>query len=232
MTHVKGASLLLQTEQVTGVLISYKPVQQPSLHRLHFSEGCLVHLIGVIRDSFDREVSGMYYGPISSSLLTHYRKQRLMPSMFTMDPINSNFVLHYLCEHKWDTAAGQKKKTGKIWGSMSSLTLTAIGVHSLVDKLEVEGLRVCAIDQISSLYSPSNAYQGAAALSDMSEVINAHYVKCVQNNYAMGRKHCLSIIKWMPGIAKLESLIDLAKSNPNLAMDMYFADCENDGKLW
>jgi hypothetical protein len=36
----------------------------------------------------------------------------------------------------------------------------------------------------------------------------------------MGRKCCLSIIKWMPRIAKLESLIDLAKGNPNLAMDM------------
>jgi hypothetical protein len=115
---------------------------------------------------------------------------------------------------------------------MSSLTLTTIGVHSLVDKYEVEGLRAHAIDQISSLISPSNACQGAAALSDISEVINAHYSKCVQSNYAMGRKICLSIIKWMPRIAKLESLIDLAKGNPNLAMDMYFADCENDGKLW
>jgi hypothetical protein len=115
---------------------------------------------------------------------------------------------------------------------MSSITLTAIGVYSLADKYAIEGLRACAVDQIPSLSSPSNPYPGAGTPSNISEVIKAHYSNCVQNDCAMGRKLCLSIIKWMPKIAKLQSFIDLAKANPNLAMDLYFAGCENAGKLW
>jgi hypothetical protein len=187
----------------------------------------------MVHEGSDREVSGMHYDAIFNSIPSPLQEAKSgVIHVHDDDPIYFEILLRYLYEHKWDIATAQKKKAVKTWGSMSSLTLTAIGVYSLADKYEIEGLRACAIDQIPSPSSPSNPYLGAATLSDMSEVINTHYSKCIQSNCAMGRKLCLSIIKWMPEIAKLDSFIDLAKADPNLAMDMYFAGCENSGKLW
>jgi hypothetical protein len=113
------------------------------------------------------------------------------------------------------------------------MILTAIGVYGLADKYEVDTLRVCALGQIPSPSLTANPYfSGTAKLDDVSNIVKAHYSQCVRGNCAMGRKICLSIIKWMPEIAKSNVFALRAEKYPALAIDMYFAGRDNHGKLW
>jgi hypothetical protein len=118
---------------------------------------------------------------------------------------------------------------------MSVRTLTTIGVYGLADTYGIDGLCACALDQIPSPLSCTSISPfvvNASTPEDIYKVIDAHNDQCVNSNYAMGRKLCLIIIRWMPNIVKHGAFIDLAKTHTSLAADMYFAGCENGGKLW
>jgi hypothetical protein len=116
---------------------------------------------------------------------------------------------------------------------MSSKFLTAIGVYGLAEKYEIVTLCACALDQLPSPACSRDEYYNAAIKSDdVANVVKAHYGQCVQGNCAMGRKICLLIIRHAPAIAKCSALAGLAHEHPALAIDMYFAGRENNGKMW
>jgi hypothetical protein len=116
---------------------------------------------------------------------------------------------------------------------MSGYLLIAIGVYSLADKYDIDTLRACALDQLPSpIYERKIYYAAPIKSNDVSNIVKAHYSQCVQGNCAMGRKICLLIISHAPAIAKGHTFEIWAQEHPALAMDMYFAGRENNGKIW
>jgi hypothetical protein len=142
-------------------------------------------------------------------------------------------MLRFLYEHKWHTATADMKVHNENPVAMSAQTLTAIGVYGLADKYEIEGLRACALDKLPPPLSRTSPYvPHTISMTDIREIIDAHYSQYVKGNCPMGRKICLSIIKWTPNNTCQATFMDLAKKHTSLAEYMYFASCDNGGRLW
>jgi hypothetical protein len=144
-------------------------------------------------------------------------------------------MLRFLYEHKWHTATADTKTLDKFPfpTNLPARTLVAIGVYSLAKKYEIDGLRACALDQIPPPLSQNSPFAPTGVnIQDICDVIDTHYNSCLKGDCAMGRKLCLAIIKWKPYIVHQGAFLDLAREHINLAADMYFAGCENNGKLW